>query len=158
MVGQQGPFIANSLRKISTVKQTSTKLCNSLLGLCESPKVNAWTVPFPKPVPTNPKRWVSTGKAPYQVAHFTDIHIDRQYTVGAEANCTKPICCRNYADQVGKPISIAAGPVGHQKCDTSPSLAHSLFDAISANNKFAIFTGDMIEAAVWLVTKEYVQL
>jgi hypothetical protein len=68
-----------------------------------------------------------------------------------------PNCCRNYADQVGKAISVAAGAVGHRKCDTSPSLAHSLFDAISATNKFSIFTGDMIEAAVWLVTKECVQ-
>ena len=80
-VGQQAPTIAYDLRKISPFGHTSTKLCSALLGLCQPPSVNQWSVPFPKPSPIAPKKFVSTGKAPFQVVHFSDTHVDRQYTV-----------------------------------------------------------------------------
>uniref|UniRef100_A0A0W0GDV1 Calcineurin-like phosphoesterase domain-containing protein n=1 Tax=Moniliophthora roreri TaxID=221103 RepID=A0A0W0GDV1_MONRR len=154
-IGGPGVVLAQGLRNIDPFGQTSTKLCNGLVGLCPSPKVNAYTVPFPKPAPTNPKTFTSKGNKPFQVVHFSDVHIDRQYTVGAEANCTKPICCRNYADHTG-PVEIPAEPNGNRKCDTPTSLAQSLLNAIKANNMFSIFTGDVVEAAVWLVTKDEV--
>ncbi|KAF9467960.1 sphingomyelin phosphodiesterase [Collybia nuda] len=154
-IGQQGPILANNLRSISPFGQTATKLCDSVFGLCQPPAVNKFTVPFPKPAPTNPKTFVSTGKPPIQVVHFSDVHIDRQYAAGSDVNCTKPICCRNYADHTGPP-SVAAGPMGAHNCDTSPSLAQSMLRAISANNAFSIFTGDVVEAAVWLVDRNEV--
>ncbi|KAK7026880.1 hypothetical protein VNI00_015422 [Paramarasmius palmivorus] len=158
-----GVILAKDLRNIDPFGQTSTKLCNGLLGLCPSPKVNTYNVPFPKPAPTNTQTFTSKGNSPFQVVHFSDVHIDREYTVGAEANCTKPICCRNYADHTG-PVEIPAEPNGNRKCDTPTSLAQSLLEATKANNKFSIFTGDVVEGeftscrktAVWLVTKEYV--
>lgn len=82
-VKEQGPILANDLRSISAFGQTATKLCDAVFGLCQPPAVNKYTVPFPKPAPTNPKKFVSTGKAPIQVVHFSDVHIDRQYTVSA---------------------------------------------------------------------------
>jgi hypothetical protein len=44
-------------------------------------------VPIPKAAPANPKVWKSSGKAPFQVLHFSDVHIDRQYTVTSHSIC-----------------------------------------------------------------------
>jgi sphingomyelin phosphodiesterase len=79
-VAQQGPILANNLREISTTGEMGTKICDAVLGLCQPPAVNPYTVQFPKPAPANPKVWKSSGKAPFQVVHFSDVHIDRQYT------------------------------------------------------------------------------
>jgi len=80
LVSQEGPIIANNLRKASMTGQQGTKLCNALLGLCQAPPVNPYTVQFPKAVPP-PKSFISSGQPPFQVAHFSDVHIDREYTV-----------------------------------------------------------------------------
>ncbi|PPR02001.1 hypothetical protein CVT24_011124 [Panaeolus cyanescens] len=153
LINQQGPIIAHDLRSTSVLGQTSTKLCNALLGLCQEPDVNPVTMSFPKPAPLNPKAFVSTGKAPFQVVHLSDVHVDRFYEVGSDAQCTKPICCRTFPDS---PSSIArpAGPLGSRDCDTPTSLMQSLLKAANAqNSKFNIFTGDVIEAALWLDTE-----
>ncbi|KAJ3501560.1 hypothetical protein NLJ89_g9284 [Agrocybe chaxingu] len=142
---QQGPILAHNLRSISALGQTSTKLCSTLLGLCQPPPVNRYTVPIPRPAPSNPKVWTSTGQAPFQVVHFSDVHIDRSYTPGSDADCTKPICCRNYTDKTG-PVTVPAGPMGSRRCDTTTSLAQSMLLAVhNQNTKFSIFTGDVIE-------------
>ncbi|KII87717.1 hypothetical protein PLICRDRAFT_176497 [Plicaturopsis crispa FD-325 SS-3] len=60
------------------------------------------------PTSSGGKAPTSSGKAPtssgsrepFQVIHFSDAHIDRQYTPGCEADCTKPICCCDFADSV----------------------------------------------------------
>jgi sphingomyelin phosphodiesterase len=80
-VGQQAPVLAHNLRSINPLGQTATKLCDSLLGLCQQPKVNAYNVPFAKPAPASYTKPQAGKKAPFQVVHFSDIHIDRQYTV-----------------------------------------------------------------------------
>ncbi|KAF8637872.1 hypothetical protein AX17_002498 [Amanita inopinata Kibby_2008] len=155
IVSQQGLIVAHDLRLISTKGQTATKLCDFMLGLCQPPAVNQYMVPFPKPAPKNPKTFVSTGRKPFQVAHFSDVHIDRQYTVGADASCEKPICCRNYTDHAG-PVVTPAGPFGSRHCDTPASLVHSMLHAIPKKSAFSIFTGDVVEAAVWLVNENEV--
>ncbi|KAG7095386.1 hypothetical protein E1B28_006142 [Marasmius oreades] len=155
IIGGPGIILAQDLRSINVFGQTATKLCNGILGACPSPQINDYAVPFPKPAPTTPRNFTSKGSQPFQVVHFSDVHIDRQYTVGSEANCTKPICCRNYADHTG-PVQIAAEPNGNRKCDTPASLAQSLLNTINADHKFSIFTGDLVEAAIWLVTEEEV--
>ncbi|KAF9542904.1 sphingomyelin phosphodiesterase [Agrocybe pediades] len=154
LLAQQGPIIAHDLRSISSLGQTASKFCNAILGLCAAPAVNPFTVPFPKPAPANPKTFTSTGKQPIRVAHFSDVHIDRSYTVGADANCTKPICCRNFADQAG-PVEVPAGPSGSANCDTPTTLVQSMLRAVaSQGTQFNIFTGDVVEAAVWLVSQD----
>ncbi|PPQ81932.1 hypothetical protein CVT25_013780 [Psilocybe cyanescens] len=151
LLTEQGPIIAHDLRSISVLGQTATKFCNAAIGLCQDPAVNAFTVPFPKPAPTNPKVFTSTGKPPFQVAHFSDAHIDRMYTAGSDSNCTKPICCRNFADQTG-PVQVPAGPSGSLNCDTPTTLVQSMLRSVATQNaQFSIFTGDVVEAAVWLV-------
>ena len=80
VIGQQGPIIANDLRNIDVLGNTATELCDALLGLCQAPAVNQYTFPLPK-APSNKTVWKSTGKTPFQVMHFSDVHIDRQYAV-----------------------------------------------------------------------------
>lgn len=143
---------------------TSTLLCDALLGLCQPPAVNQYTFPLATDVPLNPKVWVSSGQTPFQVIHFSDVHIDRKYSVspfvfvksivyqtyikpGSEANCTKPICCRNYGDNSSSP-TIPAGPNGESTCDSPVPLADSMLEfaqTIAGNTKFSIFTGDVVE-------------
>ncbi|KZP28597.1 sphingomyelin phosphodiesterase [Athelia psychrophila] len=155
LISEQGPIIAQDLRQISATGQTSTRLCSSLVGLCQPPAVNPYNVSFPKTAPSAPKVWVSSGQPPFQVLHFSDVHIDRQYTPGSEANCTKPICCRNFADNTGTPTE-PAGPYGNSKCDSPVPLVDSMLDfaqQTAGDAKFAIFTGDVVEAALWLVNQ-----
>lgn len=80
LISQQGPILAHDLRSISPFKQTSTKLCEAVFGLCQPPDVNEFKFPLPV-APANPKQWTSQGRQPFQVVHFSDAHIDRQYTV-----------------------------------------------------------------------------
>ena len=79
VVGTQS-FILRSINPLA-----STQPCDSV---CQPPAVNSWKVPFPKPAPAKPKAFVSTGKAPFRVLHFSDIHIDREYTVSLFLNAT----------------------------------------------------------------------
>jgi len=68
--------------------------------------------------------------------------------VGSDANCTKPICCRNFADHTG-PVGVPAGPLGSRGCDTPTSLVQSMLQAVSSKNtQFSIFTGDVVEGKV----------
>ncbi|KIJ35628.1 hypothetical protein M422DRAFT_262014 [Sphaerobolus stellatus SS14] len=100
-----------------------------------------------------PRKFVSQGRKPFQVVHFSDVHIDRQYTLGSEANCTQNICCRNFSDLSG-PVKDPPQPFGNSHCDSPSDLADSMLDAtreFAPEAKFSIFTGDVIEGATWLV-------
>ncbi|KAI0310558.1 hypothetical protein OF83DRAFT_1070329, partial [Amylostereum chailletii] len=93
----------------------------------------------------NVTRFASKGRTPFQVMHFSDVHIDREYTVGSDANCTKPICCHNFADHVG-PIVQPAGPFSAAACDSPVDLASSMLRAVGRvgrGARFALFTGDV---------------
>ncbi|KAJ7716969.1 Metallo-dependent phosphatase-like protein [Mycena maculata] len=128
--------------------------CPTCLALLAA--VDPFIVHFPRPVPANPKVWKSRGRAPIRVVHLSDVHIDRMYTVGSEANCTKPICCRDFADSPAIPTE-PAGPNGNSHCDSPVSLADSMLEEIeSLNPVFSIFTGDVVEGAVWLVNQSEV--
>ncbi|PBK67541.1 sphingomyelin phosphodiesterase [Armillaria solidipes] len=153
LIEQQGPIVAHVLRSISATSQTSTKLCG-LVGLCDPPDINAYGVSFASNT-SKAKPVTSQGRETFRVAHISDVHIDRSYTVGADANCTKPICCRNYTDSAGDVIERPAGTYGEYGCDTPATLIHSLISQIAGSgSEFTIFTGDVVEAAVWLVTEE----
>ncbi|KAA1479006.1 sphingomyelin phosphodiesterase [Dentipellis sp. KUC8613] len=157
---RSGLILAHSLRQFTIGGTTATKFCDAVFGLCQPPPVTPFTVPFPRAAPTNSTRIVSKGRTPFQVVHLSDVHIDREYTVGSNANCTKPICCRDFADGSGtSATSDQAGPFGNSKCDSPSTLAASLVQAvedIGANAMFSIFTGDVVEGATWLVNQSEV--
>ncbi|KAF5392862.1 hypothetical protein D9757_000982 [Collybiopsis confluens] len=158
LIARLGPIVAHDLRSISVFSQTAERLCDALFGFCASKTPNTFKVPLPSPVVSvSPPNTPTARKPPFQVIHISDVHIDRQYTVGTEANCTKIICCRNFTDEAGHPVTDPAQAFGNSKCDSPPSLADSLLEAVNSYNaKFVISTGDIVDHAIWLTTQEQV--
>ncbi|KAJ7082370.1 sphingomyelin phosphodiesterase [Mycena belliarum] len=158
IIAREGPILAHDLRQINTTGQTAEKLCDALLGMCVTHPVNPFAVPFPKPPPAHPKAFMSRGRAPVRVVHISDVHIDRMYTMGAEANCTKSICCRDFVDSPVTP-TVPAGPNGNGHCDSPVTLADSMLREVEKlDPEFSIFTGDVVEGAVWLVDQDEVTM
>ncbi|KAM0452211.1 hypothetical protein ACHAPV_008764 [Trichoderma viride] len=157
-IALEGPIIANSLRNMDLGSETAQLFCESFLGLCAEPTVPKWNVPFPSPKPST-GRPAPSGKTPLKVVQYSDIHIDPLYVSGSSTNCTKPICCRPYtaADKPGSSTS-PAGPNGDHNCDAPVSLETSLYQAIQElvpDAAFTIFTGDIVDHAVWNTSQAY---
>ncbi|GAM83788.1 hypothetical protein ANO11243_017780 [Dothideomycetidae sp. 11243] len=156
-IGSEGPILAADLRGMTIPSTTSQLFCITLAGLCDYPPVDPYTIPFPTPNPPGSCPASPSGQTPIKVVHISDIHIDPAYEVGANANCTKPICCRPYttADSPGN-NNDPAGPYGNTKCDAPVSLEESMYDAINQfapDAAFTIFTGDVVEHDIWLVNE-----
>jgi sphingomyelin phosphodiesterase len=141
---------------MSLSSTTSDNFCINFMGLCSYPAVDQYAVPFPSPKPAG-SRPAPSGQAPIQIVHYSDIHVDPFYVPGSSTNCTKPICCRDYAtaDDPGH-NSFPAGPNGDHACDAPVSLEESMYSAIrqiAPNAAFAMFTGDIVDHAVWNTTQ-----
>ncbi|KAJ3531745.1 hypothetical protein NM208_g8745 [Fusarium decemcellulare] len=154
----EGPIIAEALRNLVIGSKTSKLFCVTFLGLCEYPAVEPWSVPFP-PETSPHTRPAPSGQDPIKIVHYSDIHIDQLYTEGSNAKCNKPICCRSYTegDEPGKTDS-PAGPYGEHTCDSPAALEHSLYEGIKKlvpDAAFAIFTGDVVDHAIWNTTQHY---
>ncbi|KAI5120091.1 hypothetical protein M0805_001247 [Coniferiporia weirii] len=161
-VGAQGPIIAHSLRQISLSGRTSRLFCNTLFGLCDPEPVEPYDVSFPPRAlgAAQEEEKVSRGRTPFQVVHLSDVHIDQDYTVGSEANCTKYICCRDFApDENERDIIDPALPYGNMRCDSPMKLATSMLQAVSElvpEARFTISTGDVVDHANWLLSQSTV--
>jgi len=114
------------------------------------------------------ERWAEKKKKgctrqPLRVPHFSDIHVDGRYMVGAESNCTSAetkYCCHSVSfnenywnkDRVeqGKlpraNISVPAGYWGELTCDAPWSLAADAIETIGSMGPYdlALFTGDLV--------------
>ncbi|THH05886.1 hypothetical protein EW145_g4471 [Phellinidium pouzarii] len=163
-VGAQGPIIAHALRSMSVSGRTSRLFCNTIFGMCDPEPVEPFNVIFPSP--SAPPELVevgerSRGRAPFQVVHLSDVHIDREYTVGSEANCTKYICCRNFsAGEDGRNIVDPAKPFGNMRCDSPIVLANSMLQAVTEfvpDARFTISTGDVVDHTNWLLSQSTVE-
>ena len=49
--------------------------------------------------------------------HFSDFHVDLEYTEGAPAECDALFCCRNYPDETPSKDVRKAGRWGDFNCD-----------------------------------------
>ena len=155
-IAGEGPIIAQDLRGMTIGSHTSQLFCITFFGLCGYPPVTPYTVPFPFPKPATIRPPVSD-QAPLKVVHFSDIHVDPFYETGASYNCTKPICCRPYttADSPGN-NQYPAGPYGNTRCDAPMTLEESMYAAIKSivpDAAFTLFTGDIVDHAVWLANE-----
>ncbi|KAH6670852.1 Metallo-dependent phosphatase-like protein [Plectosphaerella plurivora] len=156
-----GPLLANTLRGMTLGSRNSDLFCSSVLGLCNFPQVEAGNISFPERLSkTQENRPPSTSQVPQRpikIAHFSDLHIDNLYTPGANANCTKPMCCRSYtpADAPGN-NDAPAGPFGDHNCGAPLRLENSMYAAIQAlSPEFSIFTGDIVDHAIWSTSVEH---
>ncbi|UNI16667.1 Sphingomyelin phosphodiesterase [Purpureocillium takamizusanense] len=154
----EGPIIADVFRKMKIGSRASQSFCATFLGLCEYPDVVPWTVPFPSTKPARGRPKPSGGKKPLRVVHYSDIHIDPLYVPGSSTKCDKLICCRS--DDQSRENRSPAGPYGDHNCDTPISLEESMFNAIKElvpDAAFAIFTGDVVDHAIWNTSRPYVE-
>ncbi|KAI8188589.1 Sphingomyelin phosphodiesterase [Colletotrichum sp. SAR 10_66] len=91
----EGPVIAASLRDLTLGSKTAQVFCTTLLGLCDNPEVEPYTVPMPPKTITSPlpANVASNGAkpTPFKIAHFSDIHIDPLYVTGSNAVATSYI-------------------------------------------------------------------
>jgi sphingomyelin phosphodiesterase len=159
-IGLEGPILAHDLRQMNIPSKTSQLFCMTIFGLCQWPDVDTSYFVSMSDKPANASRPEPSGQTPLKVVHISDIHIDLNYTAGASYNCTKNICCRPYtADDEPGVTDYPAGPYGNSNCDSPVTLEESLYKAIGdlvPDRAFTIFTGDVVEGAVWLVTDEEV--
>ncbi|KAI0291225.1 acid sphingomyelinase [Multifurca ochricompacta] len=155
-----GPILAHSLRGMSSNGTTATKLCSAVFGLCQPPPVTPFTVPLPPPTFDSHAQPVPLYgiHQPFKVVHMSDVHVDRSYSAGADANCTKPICCRHFADEANPPRE-PAGAFGESRCDSPIDLAQSMLGAIrqvAGDARFAVLTGDVVAHDTWLANRSEV--
>ncbi|GAA5892910.1 hypothetical protein JCM5296_006039 [Sporobolomyces johnsonii] len=170
-VQAQVPILAHDLRSLSLESRGAQMLCSALVDLCPINETTPYTVALSAApqgkvaerrstsedrqgdIPVEEADGKSSGRAAFQVLHLSDVHIDREYVEGSEADCGKPICCRDYG-----PGSL--GPnYGARTCDSPPALVNSMLAAVerfAGNRSFTIFTGDVIDDAVWAETDELV--
>ncbi|KAH7032966.1 Metallo-dependent phosphatase-like protein [Microdochium trichocladiopsis] len=169
-IALEGPIVARGIRSITVGSRVSRLFCAYSVGLCSFPEVESWQVPFPSPKPppepsTASRLAGATGqkerREPLRIVHYSDIHVDPFYEQGTNANCTKPICCR-YCPSVDSSNSVTdgsflpAGPHGDHQCDSPLSLEKSMYMAIKdlvLDAAFSIFTGDIVDHAVWNTTQ-----
>ncbi|KAJ3540594.1 hypothetical protein NM208_g4994 [Fusarium decemcellulare] len=164
VIALEGPVLASSLRKMKVGSRASKNLCAGLIGLCPFPPTDPYKVPLPaiptavpRPKPFNDILDILDSKELIKIAHFSDIHVDALYTVGANTNCTKPMCCRSYekSDEPGN-NDFPAGPFGDHNCGPPESLEKSIYKAIQQHEpQFSIFTGDIVDHALWNTTIEH---
>lgn len=103
--------------------------------------------------PQNPNIPKSEGKT-FNAAHVSDFHIDLRYTIGAEADCDKGMCCtpvveNKKAKAAGLSPLVPAQKQGTYKCDSPEVLLDKGMQSVGTlaavkDFEFAIFTGDMV--------------
>ncbi|GAA5905328.1 hypothetical protein JCM6882_003745 [Rhodosporidiobolus microsporus] len=187
-VGSQAPILAHDLRSIALASPAAKSFCSTVFGLCPLQRTREHLVQLEavraEEVGAEEwergralgvgggeggdggsrvrRRWESKGGPTFKVVHISDVHVDRSYVEGAATDCTKVICCRDYGPEyVGEGVKFPAGKFGHKKCDTPPALVESMFSAIeryAPDRAFTIFTGDVVESAVWAVDEPNVSL
>ncbi|KAI0881108.1 sphingomyelin phosphodiesterase [Annulohypoxylon maeteangense] len=140
-VALEGPVIAHALRGMRIGSKTSRLACIGLMGLCSYPEVEPYDVSFPSPKPKTTRPAPSSLK-PLQVVHFSDVHVDPLENTSSDSN----------------PNFKPADPFGEHTCDAPATLEESMYAAINAiapDAAFGIFTGDIVDHAIWSTSKAY---
>ncbi|CEG69751.1 hypothetical protein RMATCC62417_05770 [Rhizopus microsporus] len=148
VIREQAPII----RKTMDISGRDGHLaCAAILNSCPYPEVEQWNITFPKPKPEHKQEPIKSNGQTFTVLQLSDWHIDLDYQAGAEAKCTKPICCRPaYTDYTN--ITKRASMWGEYGCDTPLSLIESMLRFIPTAEpdiKFGILTGDIPPHEVW---------
>ncbi|TGJ85788.1 hypothetical protein E0Z10_g2998 [Xylaria hypoxylon] len=131
----EGPILAHSLRGLHIGSKTSRLLCIAHLGMCSFPDVEEYKVSFPSPKPKG-RRPKPSGKSPLRIVHYSDI--------------------QDYSDRLASDHVVRpARPNGEHTCDSPVALERSMYEAIQRlvpDTAFAIFTGDIVDHAIWNTT------
>ena len=92
-----------------------------------------------------------------RAVHVADPHVDYQYRIGSNAECTNYLCCHE-SDGFPTEKSKQAGEWGSYLCDMPPNTLKLMFDYIRDVVKpdIVIWTGDNSPHTVWSNTVEEV--
>ncbi|GMS90922.1 hypothetical protein PENTCL1PPCAC_13097, partial [Pristionchus entomophagus] len=143
---------------------TPDELCGIFVDDCGTtvhPGKLLWNLTIPGGKPTV-KPWpIVKPKKMQRVLHLSDIHIDREYAIGSEADCMNQFCCRNYPSIDDTTIKVPAGKWGSvYNCDIPYRTFEAAMKHISKTHKdldYIMITGDMEAHDVWAYTKEKTQ-
>ena len=96
-------------------------------------------------------KFTSSNEASFKFAHFSDVHLDLEYSTGSEVNCNEPVCCRENDGDVAKgQKSMKARKWGEidGSCDVPIDLAQEVFkhmgQVVKSSNgsvKYAVWSG-----------------
>ena len=129
---------------------TTYEICGVAFGCVPQADIPAlrWNITFPpRSIPFSPPT--------RSVLHLADLHIDNDYQPGSNANCGRPLCCREGSPKTGE---SGAGFWGdYRTCDLPPWTAASMFTYIVQNEEqidWIYFTGDIAPHDVWQQTEK----
>lgn len=90
----------------------------------------------------------------HSILHLADLHIDTAYKPGSNANCGRPLCCRDGTPKTGE---LGAGFWGdYRTCDIPQWTAENMLKYITENEEqidLIYFTGDIAPHDVWQQTQ-----
>ena len=113
-----------------------------------------WNVTLPPPATQSHPIDSSFSDSSFSVLHLADLHIDKEYKPGSNANCGRPICCRDGAPKSGE---TGAGFWGdYRTCDIPPWTAENFLQYLVHNEEqidWIYFTGDIAPHDVWQQTE-----
>eukprot|EP00897_Mesotaenium_endlicherianum_P006404 jgi/Mesen1/5792/ME000293S04948 len=86
--------------------------------------------------------------------HLTDVHLDLEYTEGADTKCGRPLCCRLEDGPAPSP-ERRAHTFGEYTCDTSPLVLEAALNFSSRPGwvDFVVYTGDTPPHTIWSDTE-----
>lgn len=151
-----GDDISNVLALMDTSKGSldARYTCHyQVEGACPRPAVPNFDLStWWPPKPDNARQPDPSGET-FNVLHISDFHVDLDYTVGAESDCSQSMCCtpHSYNKAAGdNEILLPARTYGGYHCDAPRALLKSAMDSVASVHRdkdfeFAIFTGDMAD-------------
>ncbi|GAB0137988.1 hypothetical protein EsDP_00006237 [Epichloe bromicola] len=154
-MAEHGPIAAIALRNMGNVRKSDAAglFCNNVLQVCPvvNPKVDLYVAPLP---PRPPWHRPLVGMKPWEIIHFSDMHLDPEYQAGTSAECgDHATCCRNASMANPSGETVLAGRYGHPKtCDTPSTLEDSMYEAMgqhAGGALFGIYTGDIVGRQGW---------
>lgn len=129
-----------------------------IFGSCPAPDMpDADLSSWWPPKPANAREPDPSGHT-FNVLHLSDIHFQKGYQVGSEAQCADFMCCSGTSkyEKNANP-SFPAPIMGYYKCDSPDALIRSTMEHVTNGRfhyDFALFTGDMVDHNPLLVSYE----
>ncbi|KAF2878763.1 hypothetical protein ILUMI_27404 [Ignelater luminosus] len=158
----QGFFDVNAETLIyiadNTPHLSSQRICTIVFQFmgCKEFFKHDWTINIPKEKNikqlgvTEKKRSNLNPINPIKILHLSDIHYDVDYTIGSDAACDEPMCCRPGSQP--DYFQNAAGRWGAYRCDTSWEMFNGALDHITSQHDditYIYFTGDIVDHKLW---------
>jgi hypothetical protein len=97
------------------------------------------------------------GRKKLIAVHLADPHVDYNYVVGSDNQCSDYLCCRANNGFPTEP-SRKAGPWGSYMCDVPPNTLELMFKFMRTEVRpdIIFWTGDNSPHVIWSNTKEEV--